>query len=107
MKLQDDCGVWIDDQKAITDKFISDFTQCFKSAYTTTRTIPNLGLPKLITDFDKTELTKLPNLEEAKDALFSIDSNKIPRPDGFGVGFLRTIGILSKRIFLPTFLNFL
>jgi len=27
MKLQDDCGIWIDDHKLIAQKFISDYTQ--------------------------------------------------------------------------------
>ena len=32
-------------------------------------------------------------MAEVKQALFSIDSTKTPGPDGFGVGFLSTIGI--------------
>ena len=71
MKLQDDCGIWIDDQKLIANKFVLNYTQLFKSAYNTQRVIPNMGIPKLVPDNDNTELTKLPNLDEVKDALFS------------------------------------
>ena len=70
MKLRDDCGIWIDDQKLIADKFISDYTQRFKSAHNTHRVILNMGIPELISDNDNAKLTKLPNIDEVKDALW-------------------------------------
>jgi len=33
MKLKDECGIWIDNQKMIADKFITDYTNMFKSAH--------------------------------------------------------------------------
>jgi len=62
----------------IAEKFISDYKQRFKSTHHNARVLPNLGLLKLISDLDNNELIKLPNLEEVKTALFSIDSNKTP-----------------------------
>jgi len=47
-------------------------------------------MPKLITAADNHLLTKSPTLEEVKTAFFSMDSNKTPRLDGFGVGFFKT-----------------
>ena len=71
----------------IANKFLVDYTQRFKSAYNTIKMIPKLRFSKVISDIDNIELTKLPNLEEVNDALFSIDSNKTPRLDGFGACF--------------------
>jgi len=51
--------------------------------------LPNLGLSKLILDLDNNELIKLPNLEEIKNALFSIDSNKTLGPNAFGAGLFK------------------
>ena len=51
-------------KKAIVDKFISDYAHRFKSTHHAVRIIPNLGLPKIITDINNIELTKPPNLEE-------------------------------------------
>ena len=42
------------------------------------------------------ELVKLPNQEEVRQALFAIDSNKTPGPDGFGAGFLKHYWELVK-----------
>ena len=55
-----------------------------------TRVLPDLGLQTRVSDLDKKELIKLPSLEEVKNALFSIDSNKTPGSDGFGAGFFKT-----------------
>ena len=66
IKLKDECGVWIDDQKAITDKFILDYSRRFKSADIVNKTLPNLGLVKLISDTENFELVRLPNMEEIK-----------------------------------------
>ena len=86
IKLKHEYGVWIDDQKAIVDKFILDYSKKFKSTHNTNRTLPNLGLAKLISDTENSELIRLPDMEEIKQALFSIESNKTSGPDGFGAG---------------------
>ena len=78
MKIQDDYGVWIEDHKMIAEKFISNYMQRFKATHNNARVLPNLGLSKLISDLHNNELIKLPNLEEVKNALFSIDFNKTP-----------------------------
>ena len=105
MKLGDDCGIWIDDHKMIAEKFISDYAQRFKSMHNNVRVLPNLGLSKVISDLDNNELIKFLNLEEVKNALFSIDSNKTPGSDGFGVGFFKNYWKSSRMIFLTVFLN--
>ena len=36
-------------------------------------------------------LIKIPNVNVIKEALFSIDANKTPGPNGFGVGLFPTL----------------
>ena len=72
VKLHDECAVWIDEQKAVADKLIYDFTKRFQSSYHSQRYIADLGLPPIISDHENNELIRLPNLEEVKNALFSI-----------------------------------
>ena len=96
MKIKDECGIWIDNRKMIAKKFITDYTNRFKSAHNTSRLLPKLWLPKLLSELDNQELIKLPNLEEVRTALFNIDSNKTPEPDGFDVGFFKNYWHIIK-----------
>ena len=52
---------------------------------------------------------RLPDLEEIKQALFSVDSNKTLTPDGFGVGFFKRhwniVGHDFSKYILETFRN--
>ena len=48
----------------------------------------------------------MPTFDETKQALFSIDSNKTPGPDGFGAGFLKHIGTLWDLTVLNVYWNF-
>jgi len=83
IKLRDDCDLWITEQEQIANKFTTDFSKRFKSSHYDQRTLPYLGLQNLISDEEKSELIRLPNLEEVKTVLFSIDSNNTQGPDGF------------------------
>jgi len=38
---------------------------------------------------DNQALTKIPDLQEVKEALFGMDANRTPGPDGFGTGFFQ------------------
>ena len=60
---------------------------------------PHLRLFSPISNLENSELIRLPNLEEVKTALFSIDSNKTPGSDGSEHVFLRTTGISLKKTF--------
>jgi len=88
-KLKDDCGAWIDDQWGITDKFISYYTLHSKSTQGTNRNLVDLRLTRLILDMDNLELVRLLDIEEVKQVILSIESNKTPNPDGFNVGFFK------------------
>ena len=102
IKLRDDSGtgIWIDEHKAIAEKFTSDYTKRFKSAHSSQRTLPNIGIAKLILDHENSKLIRLPNLEEVKEVVFSIVSNKTPRSDGLGLGFFKNyLDIIEKDLF--------
>jgi len=72
----------------------------FKSSHDGQCTLAHLSLPSLILDLENSELIRLPNLEEVKNALFSIESTKTPGPNGFGVGFFKNYwNIIKKDLF--------
>ena len=66
----------------------------------------DINLPKVITDTDNLELVKLPDLDEVNQALFAIDSNKTPGPDGFGAGFFKHYWLVVKNDFFQCILEF-
>ena len=89
LKLQDDSGVWLDTQQLIADKLVTDFTARFRSSGGSFARLIDIPLETRITDCDNNSLLRIPNREEVKQALFSIDSTKTPGPDGFGAGFFK------------------
>ena len=89
MKIKDVCGIWVDNQMYIAEKFITNYELRFKSAHQEKRTLPHLGLPNVISNTNSQTLIRLSDIEEIKQALFSIDSYKAPGSDGFGAGFFK------------------
>jgi len=87
IKLKDECGVWIDNMQDIAAKFIFDYKARFIANGRWQNTNLDINIPKVITGTDNMELVKLPDLDEVKQALFAIDPNKTPGPNGFGAGF--------------------
>jgi hypothetical protein len=47
-------------------------------------------IPSLLTDSLNNKLTMLPSSEEIKNAVFSLNKNSAPGPDGFGAIFFQT-----------------
>ena len=91
LRIKNDCGSWIDDPDTIAQHFISDYAARFKSPYQGLRPLPCLDLTHLVSDEDNSTLICMPTLDEIKQALFSIEPNKTPGPDGFGAGFFSKI----------------
>jgi len=89
LKLKDECGEWLDTQQEITEKLVADYTVCFSTSYGSNRRLQDTNLESQVTTSKNMSLLQVPNREEVKQALFSIDSTKTPGPDGYGVGFFR------------------
>ena len=106
MKLHDECGIWVHDHKLFAERFTIDYTQRFKSIHGSTRTLPDLRLPQLISYLENNALIKLLNLEEVKISLFNTDSNKTPRSGGFVPGFFENYWHLIKKDFFNYILEF-
>jgi len=51
--------------------------------------LAGVNIPTCISQADNLMLIKIPSISEIKDALFSIEANKTPGPDGFGAGFFQ------------------
>jgi len=89
IKLHDDCVIWIDEQQAIADKFTTDFIKRYKSGHANPHSLSDIGLPKLVSEQENRELLRPPNLDKVQQALWSINSGKTLRPNGFGAGFFK------------------
>ena len=66
---------------------MADFIRRYKSEHASPRSLPDIGLPKIVFDQENRELIRLLNLHEVQQALWSIDYGKTPGPDGFGACF--------------------
>ena len=106
IKIRDKRGVWVTDQINITDKFIANYSQRFKSPNNYSKSLPQLGLSPRINEEDNTQLIRLPDIDEVKQALFSIDSAKTPGPDGFSTGFFKHYWNFIKNIYPIAFESF-
>ncbi|KAF9619826.1 hypothetical protein IFM89_009577 [Coptis chinensis] len=66
----------------------------FEAKYNPQAVIPNVGLmeliPKLVTDEDNVNISAIPTSTEVKHAVFNMDSNSSPGPNGFQGTFYQT-----------------
>jgi len=65
-KLKNDCGVWIENQEDIADKFIADYSNRFKSNRNVRWNGSDLQLKRVITGTDNKALIRIPDNEEVK-----------------------------------------
>ena len=96
VKLRDECDLCITEHTQVVSKITEDFSKRFRSSHNKQRTVSPLGLPNLISNIENNERIRLPNLAEVHTALFSIESNKTPGPDGFGAGFFKNYWNIIK-----------
>ena len=91
----------------IATQFITNYTEQFKSIHIiATWNITDIQIRQVVTNSDNAELIKLTDKEEVKQALFAIDSNKTPGPDGFGAGFNKHYWELIKEDFYQCIVEF-
>jgi hypothetical protein len=63
-------------------------------------------IPSLLTDSLNNKLTMLPSSEEIKNAVFSLNKNSAPGPDGFGAIFFQTFWDIIKNDVINAVLQF-
>ena len=66
LRIRNDLGGWLDDAADINRQFIADFQARLRSNFSQPRSIPDLGLPQLITPSINEELIRLPSVQEIK-----------------------------------------
>lgn len=82
-RIKDANGVWVEGNTNISNTIVNYFQTIFKSSE------PDIHIQDLdiitptISDEENQNLVRDVSLEEIKDALFSMDPNKAPGPDGF------------------------
>jgi len=62
-KLKGDCGIWLDSQRDLAEKFVSDFSGQFKSNHVSNRPLSELSLNPCITHSDNIKLIRIPNVK--------------------------------------------
>jgi len=105
-KLKDDCGMWIDNPQTIAAKFVHDYTNRFLSKGHGESVMPNPMLETEISDVDNLSLIIIPDMQEVKSALFSVDSSKTPGPNGFGARFFKQYWDVVKDGFFNCIVEF-
>jgi len=73
-----DCGLWMDNQRDIADKFILDYADRLKSNKPSNSNFLDLQLASGISHRDNLNLIKIPDMSQVKQELFFIDSTKTP-----------------------------
>ena len=68
--------------------------------------MPTLGLPNLFWNLDSSNLIRVPNLEEVKNVIFTIESNKTPGPDGPAAWFFKNYWYIVKKELFNCILDF-
>ena len=98
--------MWLDNQQDIADKFIFDYTSRFNASRIINRDLSGVKVASTVSYSNNMMLTKIPDINEVKDALFSIDGSKTPGPDGFGAGFFKHYWNLIKSDFYQCITEF-
>jgi len=106
IRLKDECGIWIENQQTIVDKFITNFANIFKSAHEFNQNIPTLGLHKLISYSKNNDLVRLTILEDIRQATCHIDSNITLGLDDFHACFFKHYWTLTKQDLFNSILEF-
>ncbi|KAF9589386.1 hypothetical protein IFM89_023418 [Coptis chinensis] len=90
LEIQKGDGTILKQQQDIKQHIVS----VFEAKYKPQAVIPNVGLmeliPKLVTDEENANLSEIPTITEIKHAVFNMDANSSPGPDGFQGAFYQT-----------------
>jgi len=107
LKLKDESGVWLDTQQEIAEKLVADFARRFTTNCGVNTRLHDLQTQAQVMPSDNIALLRVPNRDEIKQALFSIDSTKTPAPDGYGAGFFKKFWNIIQQDFYESITDFL
>jgi len=89
LRIKDDVGVWLDQPPLIQQKFIEDFSSRFTSGCSSRALHLTRSVSPVITAQDNLDLIRSVTENEIYTALFDMDAQKAPGPDGFGASFFQ------------------
>ena len=99
--------VVVTDPSHISNHVVNHFTSLFTNSNDIqTNNLIDETIPHLISDFTNNLLTILPSVEEIKNAVFSLNKDSAPGPDGFGAFFFQTYWDIIKEDVIAAVLEF-
>ncbi|XP_026399016.1 uncharacterized protein LOC113294854 [Papaver somniferum] len=99
-KLEDSNGDIISDQKKIAYTLVNHFEQKFQFQETEEADSLLEVIPEVITKEDQQMLDAVPNEEEIKEAIFSMNPKSSPGPDGFSTCFYKACWHIIHTVFV-------
>ncbi|VFQ92718.1 unnamed protein product [Cuscuta campestris] len=94
--IKDEEGVNHIDNNKIATLAVEHFTKLFEESPCKALQETLRFIPCTVTAEDNNSIKKLPSMEEVKQAVWSLNENAAPGPDGFNGFFSGPVGILSK-----------
>ncbi|VFQ82121.1 unnamed protein product [Cuscuta campestris] len=91
-----DAGVRLSIQSEICLEAASHFSKQFQALSPSNPIHPLSQIPSIITDSDNLQLSRIPSLEEVRQAVWELDSSSASGPDGFNGVFFRTCWDIIK-----------
>ena len=98
--IENEAGQAFFEENHIVQTFVQFYHQLFTSGNTYARSVVEEALSPKVTTMMNEDLTKIPDMEEVRAAVFSIHPGKAPGPDGFSAGFYQTFwDVIAADIF--------
>ena len=88
--IENEAGQAFFEENHIVQTFVQFYHQLFTSGNTYARSVVEEALSPKVTTAMNEDLTKIPDMEEVRAAVFSIHPGKALGPDGFSAGFYQT-----------------
>nr|XP_009769821.1 PREDICTED: uncharacterized protein LOC104220618 [Nicotiana sylvestris] len=89
-------GNWVEGSNEIADAALNYFDHLFSADITVEDSNVLSVVKRVVTNEDNDDITIIPNLEEVKEAVFSIDPHSSPSPDGLTGKFINHGATLPK-----------
>lgn len=91
-RIQDVNGNWLESEEEINQEAIRFYSDQFAENHTPTNFDIMDHIPQLITKDQKKKVHDIPEVEEVKKAVFSLNADSAGGPDGFRGNFIKLVG---------------